>query len=86
MPGWDADAGCILLGEGTSGNHVVESLDPTGKTFPLGTNLCMQIADLTDDETTEEYDGANHISGYSACMGPDWNRILEHLKEIHATE
>lgn len=59
LPGWDVEVGCILLTEYTEDNFLVEEF------FPDGTSASNQILDLTDDPTTEEYDGNNKLVGVS---------------------
>jgi hypothetical protein len=62
LPGWMDSlnpVGCVLLDEGTKANLVRE----IGR-WPEGTSLCDQISDLTDDRTTDQYDGANRIVGW----------------------
>lgn len=78
---WFSEGGAILLGYPQSlsgdileGNHVVESVSPTGTRFPLGSTLCDQVFDALD---------TGSISGYKACGNPNWEDISSHLEAIH---
>jgi hypothetical protein len=66
IPGWEVTPngqGCILLGEGTRGNHIRQN------TFPSGTTMCDQIMDLDVEfgviGTPQGMQDA--IPGYGAC-------------------
>ena len=72
--------GLTICARLSSDNHVVESLNPTGKTLSIGTSLCDHIFDVTDNLGTPVYDGLNNISGYAVCYSnPEWQTIVDRL-------